>query len=98
MDIPSDIIEAAEAARAEAWAEVVRCVDNEFLEPDITGVIAPARERGLVEAVKAAIEGEENCWYDHHGYCQAHRLQPKGQCYVELGRAALAARREGAKR
>jgi len=43
----------------------------------------------LVAACKAAFE-DTPCHYDHHGYCQAHALQPKGECYMELIRAALA--------
>ncbi len=30
------------------------------------------------------------CYYDHHGNCQANGLQPKGECYMELIRAAIA--------
>ena len=29
------------------------------------------------------------CRYDHHGYCQEHYLQPKGECVVELTRSFL---------
>lgn len=31
-----------------------------------------------------------DCHYDHHGYCQAHGLQPKGQCFAERLRDTLA--------
>ncbi len=37
----------------------------------------------------ATDEAEDPCYYDHHGYCQAHGLQLKGECYMELARAAL---------
>jgi len=37
-----------------------------------------------------AIPHAEPCHYDHHGLCQTHSLQPKGECYAELCRAALA--------
>lgn len=42
-------------------------------------------------ACEATATGEEEdpCRYDHHGNCQAHGLQPKGECYMELARAAL---------
>lgn len=29
------------------------------------------------------------CWYDHHGYCQAHFLEDKGQCIVERTKKVL---------
>lgn len=32
---------------------------------------------------------DEPCYYDHHGYCQAHFLQEKGECIVELTRNFL---------
>ena len=47
------------------------------------------RLRGLLDFA-VEMTGEPDCWYDHHGYCQAHNLQPKGECWVELSRAALA--------
>lgn len=45
----------------------------------------------LREILAFAVEmtGEPDCWHDHHGYCQAHNLQPKGECWVELAYAAL---------
>jgi hypothetical protein len=35
------------------------------------------------------VEFQDECRYDHHGYCQAHNLQPKGECWFELVRAEL---------
>jgi hypothetical protein len=32
---------------------------------------------------------DTDCRYDHHGYCQEHYLQPKGECVVELTRNFL---------
>lgn len=32
---------------------------------------------------------DEGCHYDHHGYCQAHYLQDKGECMVERGKKLL---------
>lgn len=29
------------------------------------------------------------CRFDHHGYCQEHYLQDKGECIVELTRNFL---------
>lgn len=52
---------------------------------------AEAEVARLLELLIFAVEmtGEPECYYDHHGYCQAHNLQPKGECWVELARAAL---------
>lgn len=33
--------------------------------------------------------GVDECWYDHHGYCQAHGLQD-APCPHERARALLA--------
>lgn len=44
--------------------------------------------RKALEAV-VTDEKEDPCYYDHHGNCQAHALQPKGECCMELARAAL---------
>jgi len=32
---------------------------------------------------------DEPCHYDHHGYCQAHFLEEKGECIVERTRNFL---------
>ena len=33
------------------------------------------------------IEGEDDCWYDHHGYCQAHGwLHTEPSCPVKRAR------------
>ena len=52
-----------------------------------------AENARLRELLSIAVEmtGEPECWYDHHGYCQAHNLEPKGECWVELSSAALSA-------
>ncbi len=34
------------------------------------------------------IADEGECWYDHHDYCQAHRLDPR-PCYVERAKEWL---------
>ena len=49
----------------------------------------------LAKAVKflsCAIDmtGEPHCYHDHHGYCQAHNLEPKGECWVEQSQAFIA--------
>lgn len=30
----------------------------------------------LASLVAELVDGDD-CWYDHHGYCQAHHLDPK---------------------
>lgn len=52
---------------------------------------AEARVKVLSALLTRAIEntGEPDCWYDHHGYCQAHNLEPKGECWVEQSKAAI---------
>jgi len=60
--------------------------DMEIIAPMLRGLLDEIeRMRGLLDF---AIEmtGEPDCWYDHHGYCQAHNLQPKGECWVELAK------------
>ena len=37
------------------------------------------------------LTGEPHCYYDHHGYCQAHNLDPRGECWVEQSQAFIAA-------
>ena len=32
---------------------------------------------------------DDPCHYDHHGYCQAHFLEDKGDCIVEVTRNYL---------
>jgi len=29
------------------------------------------------------VTGEPHCWHDHHGYCQAHNVQPAEECWVK---------------
>jgi len=63
-------------------------------------------ERKRLEADNAALfqlladittsEADDPCWYDHHGQCQAHRLEPKGECHMERQRALRAAPHPGA--
>lgn len=67
-------------------------VITECLDPRDAAYIVQAFNAfpALVAACEAACTGEYPCSYDHHGLCQAHALQPKGECYVELARAALA--------
>jgi hypothetical protein len=44
-------------------------------------------DKELIEEIFEIHDSE--CRYDHHGYCQEHNLQPKGECWVERLRAAL---------
>ena len=49
----------------------------------------PADVQALVELLRELVAGEDACRYDHHGYCQSHRLDPK-PCPVERATALLA--------
>lgn len=67
---------------------------------ELRAELAAAREVIVKQskAIDAAFEvaGNDPCYYDHHGYCQSHNLQPKGECWAELVReAALAAKGGG---
>ena len=46
------------------------------------------RLSGLL-AFAVEMTGEPDCYPDHHGYCQAHNLQPRGECWVELANKEL---------
>jgi hypothetical protein len=45
-----------------------------------------AENAKLREALKGLID-DEPCWYDHHGYCQAHYVS--NPCEMAIARAAL---------
>src|SRR3954462_15690295 len=50
---------------------------------------AAEREGRLREALEGLLKPqEEECWFDHHGNCQAHYLG--NPCCVAIARAALA--------
>lgn len=57
------------------------------------GQVVPADvHRGAVDLLREFIEPQtEPCWYDHHGYCQAHWLHEK-PCPVERALDYLAGR------
>ena len=45
----------------------------------------------LLKACEAALNtAPDPCWYDHHGNCQEHNLEPMGECWTEKCRAAIA--------
>ena len=50
-----------------------------------------AGRRGIAEhLLKEWLEVHDDpCYYDHHGYCQAHFLEEKGECIVERTRNFL---------
>ena len=49
--------------------------------------------RGLAAA--AEIARLDPCEYDHHGLCQTHNMQPKGECWAEVVLACEAAKESG---
>ena len=50
----------------------------------------------VIAAALIAAVGDDNlkCSYDHHGQCQAHNLQPKGECWVEKACQLLGIKQE----
>lgn len=50
---------------------------------------APSPDVQLVKLLRELVAGEDDCSYDHHGYCQSHRLDPK-PCPVERAHVLLA--------
>jgi hypothetical protein len=46
-----------------------------------------AEIKRLREILARHVDGEQPCWRDHHGYCQAHYLEE--DCRVAAARAAL---------
>jgi hypothetical protein len=46
-----------------------------------------AEIKRLREILARHVDGEQPCWHDHHGYCQAHYLEE--DCRVAAARAAL---------
>lgn len=40
-----------------------------------------------LEAALAGLIDDEPCWYDHHGYCQAHFIT--SPCEMAIARTAL---------
>jgi hypothetical protein len=46
-----------------------------------------AEIKRLRELLARHVDGEQPCWRDHHGYCQAHYLEE--DCRVAAARAAL---------
>ena len=70
---------------------VARCGDTSTpgAMEDAQMIVKACNSHAALVAACEAVE-DSPCYYDHHGYCQVHSLQPKGACYVELARAALA--------
>lgn len=80
--------------------------DDDYREIDreikyLCGVVTTLQERNalLVEALEAMLEVEdEECWHDHHGYCQAHNLRcndtNEPECQVMLAKQALTENKE----
>lgn len=46
----------------------------------------------LLEALKSSLgaESSKDCYADHHGYCQGHRLEPINDCWVIKCEQAIA--------
>jgi hypothetical protein len=65
-----------------------------FSSPErILGLIAAARQCAEARSLMAELVFEDDCSYDHHGYCQAHALQSR-PCPHERAKRLLAAPEE----
>ena len=86
-----EAISTALEAQAAELAEVrQQYVDANEARIDAEAQLAEARKAldGLLKPFE-----DDNCRYDHHGYCQAHFLQEGDECCVKIARGA----REGGK-
>lgn len=81
-DIPA-LLSALEAQAAELAEVRQQYVDANEARIDAETQLAEARKalRGLLEPFE-----DDDCRYDHHGYCQAHFLQEGDECCVEIAR------------
>ena len=50
-----------------------------------------AEAEAMVAIIRDMMEGEEPCYYDHHGYCQAHGWLDASPCPFKRAAALLAA-------
>lgn len=90
MNIPDEAVEAAAKAildtpadypgdeEAQRWAEYIAAAAIEAAAP----LIAAEALCGVFSLIRDLTDPEE-CWYDHHGGCQAHgylSLQPGEPC------------------
>jgi hypothetical protein len=74
-----------------------------YIKPYFPFKVANANARliaaapALLAALKAALgaESSKDCYGDHHGYCQGHRLEPIDSCWVKLVEQAIAAAEGG---
>ena len=59
----------------------------------IEGIISDKEYINALEDVLIDLLDLEECYYDRHGYCQAHYLDPK-PCPVERGKVLIRSRNE----
>jgi hypothetical protein len=45
--------------------------------------------RKAVESTNAILDGDEECRFDHHGYCQAHNLGSADECWAKAVKDAM---------
>ena len=62
----------------------------EELEAEIADLKAKLEKAAKFLSYAIDMTGDPHCYHDHHGYCQAHNLEPKGECWVEQSQAFLA--------
>jgi len=79
----SDLLPKVSFGTMNAETLILRMADRiEELEAKLTKAVAL-----LSHAID--MTGELQCYHDHHGYCQAHNLEPRGECWVELSQALI---------
>lgn len=78
-----------EAAKAAAQADYERRILSALEPQDTTIAAALIEAREVLRGILEPFEGDD-CHHDHHGYCQAHFLQPGDECCVKVARAFLA--------
>ena len=66
-----------------AWPSTIQLIND--LADTIEAQAAEIKR--LRELLARHVDGEQPCWRDHHGYCQAH--YPEEDCRVAAARAAL---------
>ena len=82
-----------------AWAYLpsVACLESRLKVAEQARERAEAENKRLARGLAAAAEIArlDPCEYDHHGLCQTHNMQPKGECWAEVVLACEAAKESG---
>jgi len=85
-----------EAMKDALMTELALCLFNDLTVSETTGRVwavitaAMAEKDAEIARLREALEGlidDDPCWYDHHGYCQAHYVT--SPCEMAIARQAL---------